>query len=139
MARGDEKNWYQNPWFWGVGGCCLGCVVLPLIVIAVLGTGVLVAFQGMAGDVKEGALDLARADARVVSALGEPIEAGFMIQGSVNVNNDEGEADFSFPVNGPDGAGDLHVLATRRAGEWEYQRVILEVDGQADRIVIVDH
>lgn len=130
--REGEKAWYQNPWLWGAGGCCVGCIAIPLVLAAVLGGGIFYAFKG--SGVQDEAMARLRANPRAVAALGEPIEAGWMFQGSINLPNDEGEADFSQPVSGPQGAGRLHVTAFRRAGTWTFEELVLRVEGSGEEI-----
>ena len=132
MAGGEKKGCARNPWAWGIGGCCLGCVLLPVLFVTVLGGGAFWAFRS--SGVNQEALELARAHPEAVEALGEPIEAGWLVQGSINVSNDRGEADFSIPVSGPRGEGRLYIVAERRAGEWEYQELLLRVEGRNERI-----
>lgn len=132
MPRGEEKAWYQSPWLWGVGGCCLGCLLIPILAVAILGGGIFYAFRSTG--VQQEALERARANPEAVAALGEPIESGWLIQGSINVSNDRGDADFSLPVSGPKGKGRIHVVAHRREGKWEYEELELRVEGRDEAI-----
>lgn len=132
MERGGERAWYQNPWLWGAGGCCAGCILIPLLLVAILGGGIFYAFTS--SGVQEEAMERLRAHPQAVAALGEPIEAGWMIQGSINLSNDEGTADFSVPVSGPAGEGRLYVVAFRRTGEWTFEELLLRVEGGGGEI-----
>ena len=137
MARyGEEKRWYQSPWVWGGAGCCFGCVVLPIVLVVVAGGAGFAFFQQAAGGLKEGAIEYLEQTPEAIEALGEPVEAGWQIRGSFNVENDRGEADFAFPVSGPDGEGWLEVVAEKAGGEWYYRSLALEVDGTGERIFI---
>ena len=55
----------------------------------------------------------ARANPEVVAALGEPIESGLLISGSINVEGSGGNVDVSIPISGPKGSGTLYVVGTR--------------------------
>ncbi len=127
MQEREEKRWYQSPWFWGVGGCCAGCLILPLAFVAIVGVGTLAVFRNL--DVHQEALARLRADPRAVAALGEPIEAGWLPQGNIETSGSSGEADFAISVSGPQGSGTLYVEAEKRAGQWTYRLLILEVEG----------
>lgn len=136
MARyGEEKRWYQSPWVWGGAGCCFGCVVVPILLVVIAGGAGFAAFHS-AGGLKEGAMEYLEQTPEAVAALGEPVEAGWQIRGSFNVNNDSGDADFAFPVHGSKGDGWLEVVAERIDGEWYYRSLALEVDETGERIFI---
>lgn len=127
MPRGEERSWYQNPWLWGVGGCCIGCILIPVLIVAVLGGGVVYLFKK--SDIQEEVLARVRAHPEAMADLGEPVEAGWQVHGSINLSNDEGEADFSMPVTGPEGRGRVYVVAHRRAGEWRFEELLLRLEG----------
>ncbi|MEM6701841.1 MAG: cytochrome c oxidase assembly factor Coa1 family protein [Acidobacteriota bacterium] len=117
------------------GGCC-GCLalLLGLFVILPLGGGVAL-FQGLKQtDVYTGAVDVARADARVVEELGEPIETGILFSGSINTSPNSGDADFSIPLSGPNGAATLYVVAIKQAGVWEYEILEIEIERTGARL-----
>jgi hypothetical protein len=130
MAHG--KAWYENPWTCGTCGCCLGCVVLPLVLVALLGGGL--AFTLWQTGVVQEAGERAKASPALLEALGEPVEVGFLMQGEVNVDDEGGRADFSLPVSGPRGEGRLHVRAEREAGEWVFSELYAVVEGRRDPI-----
>ena len=90
------------------------------------------ASPGLFSNIKESeayteAIAIAQQDPRVIEVLGEPIEPGFFLSGSVNFSGSTGEADIQIPLSGPKGSATLYVVAHRSAGEWEFER--LEVDG----------
>ena len=66
--------------------------------------------------------------------LGEPVKAGWLVSGNVNVNGPSGEANLSVPLSGPHGKGTLYLTAHKRAGRWEYEVLEVEVEGRQDRI-----
>ncbi|TVR11636.1 MAG: hypothetical protein EA401_10565 [Planctomycetota bacterium] len=69
------------------------------------------------------AVATAEAHPAVVEVLGEPIEAGWLVQGSIETHNQDGEVDLSIPLSGPQGSGRLYVEGRRRKGEWTYTRL----------------
>ena len=71
-------------------------------------------------DVYTQALNRVRGDQRVVAALGEPIEPGFWVRGSVGTSNGKGTADFSFPVSGPKETATVHVVGATAGQTWEF-------------------
>lgn len=136
MARRDDSI-LKSPWFWGAGGCCLGCVALPLLLVAIFGAGVFGFVGAMShSDVIDLAIERAEADPRVIEALGTPLERGFMVQGSIQIQNDRGSADVVVPVTGPKGEGELWAVGTREQGEWRLDRLELEVTASGEIIPI---
>jgi Cytochrome oxidase complex assembly protein 1 len=104
-------------WKWGVIGC------LSLLVLGAIGAVAIVAIVFgtiKSTDVYRGARDAARRDPRVIQALGSPVEPGFWVTGSVNVESGRGQADIQFPISGPKGHARVHALATRATGGWHY-------------------
>ena len=82
------------------------------------------------------AVERAMSDAEVVEALGEPIEPGWFVSGSVQVTGPTGTADIAVPLRGSRASGTLFVVATKSAGEWTFERLELEVEGR--RIDLID-
>lgn len=68
----------------------------------------------------ENALEFAADHEAVIEVTGEPLEAGWLVSGNIQVNNATGTADLSIPVSGPDGSGHLQVEATKNGGEWYF-------------------
>ena len=132
-----EESVLKSPWFWGVGGCCLGCIGIPLALVAIFGAGIFGAMGAMShSDVIDLALARAEADPRVTEALGTPLERGFLFQGSIQFENDRGSADVTVPVTGPLGKGELWVVGSREGGEWRLDRLEVEVEATGERIPI---
>lgn len=129
MTERGERSWWSRNWGWAVGGCCLGCLVIPVLLVALFGVGIFT-FIRSAGPTDE-ALALVRANPEAVEALGEPLDTGWWIMGRVDVSGDSGEADLTVPVSGPRGEGKLRIEARRRDGEWEFERLDLDVEGRA--------
>jgi hypothetical protein len=76
----------------------------------------------------------AQSNAQVQAALGTPIEPGFFVAGSINLNNDAGTAQMAIPVKGPKGSGNVTVNATKSAGTWTYQTLEFRQDGSQQPI-----
>jgi hypothetical protein len=122
-----RKSWIK----WVVLGCS------SLILLAALAAAGLV-WLVMGGVKQSGAFQEAvertRANPAAVAALGEPVEPGFFVSGSVSVDGPSGEAKLSIPLRGPQGKGTLYVEAAKRAGRWEFALLALEVAGRDERI-----
>ena len=113
----------------------LGCVGLFVVVVLVLWAFVnLIMGSLKQSDAYKEALAKVQSSPAAIAALGEPIEPGFFLSGSVHVSGPSGEAELSIPVAGPQAEGTLYLEATKRAGKWEYALLELAVDGRGERI-----
>ena len=83
------------------------------------------------------ALTRAKADPRVVSALGSPITDGFFVLGKTNVNGTSGNADLTVPISGPKGKGTIYFVATKFAGQWTFSKLMVEIAATGQRIDLV--
>jgi len=64
-----------------------------------------------------------------ISKLGQPIAAQGLPQGSSSENNGSGSADLTMPVQGPQGTGSLHAIASRENSVWTLNSLTLTVAG----------
>ncbi|MCC8626226.1 cytochrome c oxidase assembly factor Coa1 family protein [Xanthomonas vesicatoria] len=112
--------WSRN-WKWIVPGIGLALFLVLALVVGALVYVITGAVKS--SDVYRGALHSARADTRVIHALGTPIDEAFLPDGSVSYVGSLGEAHFSVGLHGPRGQGSVQVDATRRHGRWTYQRL----------------
>ncbi|MDB5943234.1 MAG: hypothetical protein JWQ13_2800 [Ramlibacter sp.] len=141
-AKGNEWAWRNKTWDsvehfkqvqrkWTIASLA---VMVGFVVL--IGVSVLVATQAMKGSdaYKEAAARLA-ADPQVAEALGTPVSTGTP-SGSVSSSGGAGKADLSFEAKGPKARGTVYVDATEKAGQWKYNKVELEVEGRAERIVL---
>jgi hypothetical protein len=130
MTQGKRPAWVK----WVVLGC-LGMIIVAFCLAA----GVVAIVMGglKQSDAYKGGLAAVRENRAAVEALGEPIEGGFFLSGSVNVTGPSGEAVLAVPLSGPRAKGTLYLEATKRAGRWEYSLLELAVDGEAERIELL--
>lgn len=109
-------------WRWVALGC--GIAVVGLIAFAtVVFVGITAAMRSSAA--YQDAMERVRTDPRVAAALGTPIEPGWLITGSVNTENDSGNANVSFKVHGPKGKATVYVVGTKERGRWTYSSMVL--------------
>jgi hypothetical protein len=83
-------------------------------------------------------METARADDRVREALGEDIDAGFWVGGSVQTNNGMGRASLSIPVWGSKASGTILSEGTSSGGVWRLNLLYVIVDGVAVPIVLIN-
>ena len=136
MYQQPKPSWWSRNWKWVVPVGCLGSLAVfvggVLLFIFLVYSGVSAAIRS--SDAYQEGMARAQAHPEVKSALGEPIESGFWISGSINVSGSSGRADVEIPISGPKGSGTLYVVGTRSAGRWQYSTVEVEIPGRPARI-----
>jgi len=138
IASGRTKrkpSWWKRNWKWAAP---LGCGVLLTPALFVAGV-VLFAFGVMksSGAFTE-AVAAAEQDSRVIEILGEPIEPGWFVSGSINIKDSSGAADLVIPLEGSRSRGKLHVRATMSGGVWTFHELRLEAPGAGRGISLLD-
>jgi hypothetical protein len=133
------RGWWSRNWKWFLPtGCCLGTLLAIVMAVALFGVGIFSIISGVSAILKSSepyqtAVARAKADEKVIAALGTPISEGFP-SGSINTNNDAGDADMSIPLTGPKGKGTVYVVGTRTAGTWTYSKMSVTIAGTNETI-----
>jgi hypothetical protein len=102
----------------------VGCLTVMLVCCGgfmMLGFGVMAALK--TSEPYQTGLKRAQASAEVKEAIGEPVSPTMIVQGKVDLQNDTGSADISFPVTGPKGTAEVRVIASRAGGAWTYDSI----------------
>ena len=128
----QPQGWFARHWKAVVGVGCLGIILLGGAFVG--GIFFLVMSSIRSSDAYQQALAKAGANPEVVVRLGQPLQPGWMVSGSINVSGPSGDADLSIPVSGPKGKGTIYVVGKKSAGQWTYSRMEVEVEGQPGRI-----
>ncbi len=130
-----KPGWWSRNWKW--------FVPMSLVTLLLLcGGGIFAAVSMVFGLLKSSepykeAMVRANANEQVQSALGTPVEPGFIVGGSINLNNDSGTATLDIPVTGSKGKGSIHVDGSKAAGTWTYSAMDVAVEGQAEKISLL--
>jgi hypothetical protein len=132
MNPPQQKGWFGRNWKWFVPVGCLSIIVMAVGVVAALIFFIFGAIKS--SDVYQQALEKARSNPDVVRELGEPIETGWLMSGSINVSGDSGNADMKIPVSGPKKSGGVYAVAAKRQGKWEFSALEVEIEGETKRI-----
>jgi len=132
-----EGSWPR----WLVCGCA-GCGALSVAGAALIVVGFFVLLFGMiksSGAYRE-ALAVVKADEQVKEVLGEPVEEGLFVWGSVKSDDETGSADLNIPVSGPKCSATVRVLAHKAKGQWiiEFLSVEPETDDPKETLVLID-
>jgi hypothetical protein len=139
MQGQPAPGWWSRNWKWFVPtGCCLGTLLCLLLAVAVFGLSIFGLISGVSAALKSSepykvAVARARADNKVTAALGTPLSEGFP-SGSVNTNNNAGDADLSIPLEGPKGKGTIYVVGTKSGGTWTYSKMSVTITGSGESI-----
>lgn len=114
-----------NPWPWVAGGCVVAVVVLGGFVAFILS----IVFASMrSAEPYATSVERAQRDPRVIAALGAPVKPGLFVTGKIQVQNRDGYADLGIPISGPKQKGRITVVATKNAGRWSYQEMLVTPD-----------
>lgn len=107
---------------WVIGMVVVGVIGIVSFIVSLL----LVIFGAMrSSEPYKEALKRAKADPRVIAALGSPIQPGLLVNGNLETKNDDGVADLDFTLKGPKGKADVNVAGTKTRGRWYYTRIIV--------------
>lgn len=128
-----RPGWWSRNWKWFVPtGCCLTPLVVGACFVAFL---VLVVFAALKQtDVYKTAVARAKADSRVIAALGTPIQEGWYLSGNTSADGASGHADLSIPISGPKGKGTIYAEASKSTGEWSYSKLVVKIDSTGETI-----
>ena len=114
------------------------CICVLMVAVFAGGLTGVVTGAVRSSEVYQYAMDSALNDPEVIDVLGEPINAGFFVQGSINVNGPTGEASLAIPLKGAERNGTLHVAADRIAGVWNYTMLEVAFDDLPRRIDLLE-
>ncbi len=130
-AKGNKWAWQNRIWRdidhfrsvqrkWAIAGAIVFFVLFPLIIFTVI--------SGLKGEAYQLSLKEIRANTEVQEALGQPIEPGFFVGGSVSVEaGGTGEAELQYSLSGSLEKGKAYVAADRFASTWKLGKVAVVV------------
>ncbi|MGA7613780.1 MAG: cytochrome c oxidase assembly factor 1 family protein [Thermoanaerobaculia bacterium] len=120
------RGCWSRHWKWAVP---VGCLIVVILAAAAVGGLVLaLASSFKSSDVYKMAMTQLRHNASAVEHLGEPIDPGWWVSGSMNVNGASGSADLEIPVHGPKDSGKLYLEAEKHAGQWTFKSLRVQFD-----------
>jgi hypothetical protein len=89
-------------------------------------------------DPYKNAVARAKADSRVTSALGTPINEGWFVSGNVHTNLGSGDANLTIHISGPNGKGTITAVATKFSGEWTYSKLEVKIESSGETIDLAE-
>jgi hypothetical protein len=111
-------------------GCLAGILGFGIIAAFVVGILFVIFSSFTSSPVYIEALKAARADSRVVESLGEPIQPGMFVTGSLEEQGISGDANLTIPIPGSRKSGTLYASARKGNGVWQFYTLAVQVDGQ---------
>lgn len=130
------RSWWSRNWKWVVPVGCLGMVLLAVLAVGALVFAVTGGIKS--SEVFQMGLERTRSSPAAVAALGEPIEPGWWVSGSIEVTGPSGEARLAAPVSGSTGEGKLYLEGTKTAGAWRLTLLVLETQETGERIDLLE-
>lgn len=142
-AQGNEWAWrnkkwesvehfkrVQRNWAWGGLGLFIAWILFAVLMVFVV-------FASMKeSDAYKTSFARVKSDPKIIALIGEPIEeAGLVVTGSINMSgNQNGNAEISYKVKGPQGKAQVFFKGQRILGQWEVQRLVVEKMGSKERV-----
>lgn len=130
----DEAHFVKTQRNWAIAGA-ICWLALPLLIAGLV-------FGIMGSLTSSGAyrLSLAKAaeDKAVIAIFGEPIDAGWLTTGKVQISGSKGRADLSIPISGPKCSGDVISRSEKLNGEWVIHLLAVKADCNNDTIVLIN-
>jgi hypothetical protein len=74
----------------------------------------------------------------VAEKIGVPLDIGWLVLGHINSSGREGSTTMSIPISGPYAVGHIIVVANKHANQWKFETIEVEVDGQDERIPLLE-
>ena len=115
-----------------------GKSALAVTALAVLAIAIGVLYNIRHSEACELAIRRMQSNPITAERLGEPLREGFFVTGSINVSGPSGHADLAIPISGPKGKATLYVVADKSAGLWKLGLLQLAIDGDANRIDLLE-
>lgn len=122
----QRRGWWQRHGKWAVPLIVVVCAA----VMAALIYGLVTAVGAMMRDNDAYRIAMAQAaqDARLVEAIGSPIEHDGFMSGSLT-SGTRSRASLQIPVSGPRGEATVYVEAESQLGVWKFEVLSVTVDG----------
>jgi len=128
MEETKQRSWTRRNWKWFIPALSLGTLAIVVAVIVAGFASIKSSWAYCEG------VALARGNSTLIGELGEPIETGWLVSGSIHVEGPAGSAELAIPLSGPRNTATLYVIAHKRAGKWQFELAEVEVPGRETRI-----
>lgn len=137
MSQQKQKSWFGRNWLWFIPlSGCLGIILLFVFGIgaAIFGVSKLITNSTPV----EYAIEQASQNSKVISLLGEPIEKDGFPKGNISLHNNDGTVDFSIPIKGNKGEGNLIVKGIKTDGKWVFEELYVRIKETQEEINLLE-
>ena len=139
-AKGNKWAWQNRTWRdiehfkqtqrkWAISGLILVFVILPIFFISISSM--------LKGEAYQLSLSIIQSNPEVIQLIGEPIEPGFFVMGSVSTSGPDGKASLQYSLTGPLGHADAFVNAYKSMGKWAIKEILVYSEGQNTTIQVI--
>lgn len=84
------------------------------------------------------AFELSKANKTIIEKIGQPIETGFFVGGSINLAGPKSKAFIYLPIYGPMGRGVIHGDAEKKDDIWKFHSLIVTLENNEEINLISD-
>jgi len=134
QTAAPSGNWWSRNWKWFVP---VGCVTMVLLCVLFVAGIVGVVFASLRNsEIVRQSIAQAERNPEVALTLGTPLKPGLLVSGNISLSGSSGNADVSIPVSGPRGKGTIYCVARKSAGQWQYDKLEIELPNHAERVAL---
>ena len=127
------RTWFER---WLVTILIVAAVFIIVAFIGAVFYGIEYAFR--ASYPYQQAVQRATDSPAVAEKIGVPLGIGWLVLGHINSSGREGSTTMSIPISGPYAVGHIIVVANKHANQWKFETLEVEVDGQDERIPLLE-
>ena len=116
----------------GCGGCAIAVMGVLVLMVGILWL-VMSFLKG--ADACQMSLKAAQQSEVMRVELGEPITMGWVVSGSIKINNGDGTADVNVPISGPKGSASIHTVGTKKGGgPWSFTKMQATIESSGKQV-----
>jgi hypothetical protein len=140
-AKGNKWAWQNRAWRdvehfkrtqrkWTISGLILVLVVLPALFFVITGSMKHSdAFNMSLGELQN--------NPEIIALIGQPIEPGFLVTGSISSGTGSGKALLNYSIKGPKGEAEVQVAAIKEIDGWHIKELLVYSEGQENLLTII--
>jgi hypothetical protein len=130
------RTWLERNWKWAVPVLVVTCFLVFALFIGGIFWGVTAMTR--ASYPYQFAVKRATESPEVAAKIGKPLQIGWLITGNENFSGPEGNASLSIPVSGPNGKGEIIVVAKKHGNHWNFETLEVDVAGEDEPIPLLE-
>jgi len=73
----------------------------------------------------------------IIALIGQPIEPGFLVTGSISSGTGSGKALLNYSIKGPKGEAEVQVAAIKEIDGWHIKELLVYSEGQENLLTII--